>query len=235
MFAFLNQWWNLPFLVLLGLVVVFLAAQLLGIVGHATDGDADADADVDHDADGPDAEHDADHDADGDADDAGAWQGLLVFMGVGRVPFMVVWVSLFFAVGLCGLWFNSMWWEYSQGNFQWWYTAASGAGALLVGLGFTRVMSRIAGRFVDTGGKGASSKVDLCGKAGVVASPQLDHRHGEIRVRDGRGNEILVHGRLQDGEATLGHGAAVVLVDYAADTDLFWVTASPDSGVATRS
>ena len=48
--AFLNHWWNLPWLVMLGLVGVFFALQLAGLAGHASDSDADHDADLDHDA-----------------------------------------------------------------------------------------------------------------------------------------------------------------------------------------
>ena len=48
---FLNQRWNLPYLVMLGLVAVYFAVQGLGLVGRA--GDADADAAGPGDARGP--------------------------------------------------------------------------------------------------------------------------------------------------------------------------------------
>ena len=32
---FLNQWWNLPYLVMLGLVGVFFLMQAVGLVAHA--------------------------------------------------------------------------------------------------------------------------------------------------------------------------------------------------------
>src|SRR5258708_3310954 len=75
---FLNHWWNLPYLVMLGLVGVFFALQIVGFATH--DGDADADHDIDHDVD-----HDADHDA--EADHEGPLEGVFAFLGIGRVPF----------------------------------------------------------------------------------------------------------------------------------------------------
>src|SRR3982751_6811181 len=83
---FLNQWWNLPYLVMLGLVAVFFVLQDAGLVAHVAQGEHDFDADgapqldhggahdvdteVDHDID-HDLGHDASHDAaDHDGDDA---------------------------------------------------------------------------------------------------------------------------------------------------------------------
>jgi hypothetical protein len=220
--GFLNQWWNLPFLVELGLVVVFMGWQLLGLAASG------ADADVDGDADG----HDADHDGADGASDAeggdGALHGVLSFLGVGRVPFMMVWSPLFFFSGITGIFLNSLFME-NAGEYRAWFFPVASVGALLVGLGVTGAFARVAGRFVDTGGKGAASLKDLVGKMGVVASPQLDQHFGEVRVRNQRGgDEILVHGRLQDGEATLKHGAPVVLVDLDAEQGMFWVAAVPD-------
>ena len=76
---FLNQCWNLPYLVLLGLVGVFFALQGIGLL-------ADAASDVDHDVD-HEVEHEVDHHADHDGEKA---HGIAQSLGVGRVPFMVV-------------------------------------------------------------------------------------------------------------------------------------------------
>jgi len=103
---FLNHWWNLPYLVMLGLVGVFFAMQAIGIFADAAGSDHEADVDgsaeaADHDP-GPD--HQAEHDADGHGGDHP--HGLGVFLGVGRVPFMVVWLTLFIFTGFSGLFFN---------------------------------------------------------------------------------------------------------------------------------
>jgi len=54
-----------------------------------------------------------------------------------------------------------------------------------------------------------------------VASHELGPRFGEIRVRDERGNELLVHARIEEGDAPLKLGEEVVLVDYDPEKELF--------------
>jgi hypothetical protein len=97
-----------------------------------------------------------------------------------------------------------------------------------VGLIGVRFFSRLAARLVDVGGHGAVSKQELAGKIGVVASPILDARYGEIRVHDDRGNELLLHGCVRAGEAPLARGDKVVLVSYDGDKQLFWAAACPE-------
>jgi hypothetical protein len=213
--TFLNNWWNLPFLVMLGLVGVFYVLQLIGLMGH----DGDADADADHDADG-----DGDHDADGDHD--GLWHGTLAFLGVGRVPFMVIWVTFFLFAGFSGLLVNRV--IAARDGYPGWLFVVACAVALVVGTLGVRIFSRLAARFVDVGGRGSVQKHELAGKVGIVASASVDDKFGEIRVRDPHGNEMLVHGRLQPGEPPLPRGTKLVLIDYDPGKELFWVTAAPD-------
>jgi len=207
--VFLNHWWNLPFLVMLGLCGVFFVLQAIGILGAS----ADSDADVDH---APDVDADA------------AWHDPLAFLGVGRVPFMVVWVTLFLFAGFSGIFINRVLFVRAEGDYRGWWLILVSLVALLVGLAGVRIFSRLAARLVDVGGRGATAKHELTGKIGVVASPVLDSRFGEIRVRDDRGDELLLHGCLRDGEAPLARGAKVVLVSYDGDKQLFWAAACPE-------
>jgi membrane protein implicated in regulation of membrane protease activity len=207
---FLDHWWNLPFLVELGLVAVFFVLQIVGIVGHA------ADLDVDHDMDA-----DVDHDVEVEADAGLGWHDALAFFGVGRVPFMVVWVTLFLFGGLTGIFVNGYLYADAAGRYPPWGFAVSLASSLAAGLVAVRLFSRVAARLVDTGTKGASAKHELTGKIGVVASPKADAKFAEIRVHDDRGNEILVHGRLADGARELAHGTEVILLDYDSKRELF--------------
>jgi hypothetical protein len=227
--AFLNHWWNLPFLVMLGLCGAFFLLQAIGLLG----GEDNHEVDVDHDVD-VDADADAQVDGDADADAAGgggmtaAWHEVLGFLGVGRVPFMVVWVTLFLFGGFTGIFLNRVLFVRAEGHYRgWWFLFVSCA-ALAIGLLGVRLFSRLAARLVDVGGRGASTKQELAGKIGVVASPILDARHGEIRVHDDLGNELLLHGCVRAGEAPLGRGAKVVLVSYDGDRQLFWATACPE-------
>jgi Inner membrane protein YqiJ, N-terminal len=246
LFEFLNHWWNAPVLVMLGLVAAFFVLQTLGLLGgaanHEVDGgvspdtDADLDHDLDHDVD-HDVDHDTDADVDGDADAGGltaAWHEVLSFLGVGRVPFMVVWVVLFLFWGFGGLIGNRVALDHVE-RYPWWFFIVNLLVALFIGLVAVRLFSRLAARFVDVGGHGATVKHELVGKAGVVASSQVDARFGEIRVKDARGGEQLIHGRTRGDDAPLKHGARVVIVDWDDKAELFWVAAFPDGDVGDDS
>src|SRR3954466_10061182 len=93
---FLNQWWNLPYVVALGLVGVFFVLQLFGFAAHAFAGDQE----IDLDGDGV-----PDHDVDNGHNFYSAKQAFSIgaFLGVGRVPFLVVWLTLFIFAGFTGL------------------------------------------------------------------------------------------------------------------------------------
>jgi hypothetical protein len=233
-FGFLNHWWNLPYMVMLGLVAVFFVLQMVGMFGgdHDADGDVDHDGDVHHDAD---VDHDTDADHDADADHAFGWQGALSYFGVGRVPLMVVWVTFCIFAGFTGIFVNSSIFVHHAGDFPTWGFGASSGASLGAGLVAVRLFSRAAARFVDVGGHGATKKHELSGKSGIVASRLLDQQFGEVRVKDARGNELLLHGRLHGAERALERGEKVVLVDYDQDRELFWVTKSPEEEERRRS
>jgi hypothetical protein len=230
-------------MVMLGLVAVFFVLQMVGMFGGAGDHDADVDGDVDADVDHVDidADHsvDADHDADVDHEVGGGgalgWHAALSFFGVGRVPLMVVWVTFCIFAGFTGVFVNSSIFVHHAGDYPAWGFGASSAASLGVGLVAVRLFSRAAARFVDVGGHGATKKHELSGKSGIVASRQLDQEFGEVRVKDARGNELLLHGRLHGAERALERGEKVVLVDYDQDRELFWVTKSPEEEERRRS
>lgn len=229
---FLNQWWNLPFLVMLGLVGVFFALQAFGLAAHAgsseheldLDGDGVPDHDLDHDAD-LDAAQDADgdHDAEHDGEPSGG-HGLADFLGVGRVPFMAVWLTLFIFSGFGGILLNRIA-QVKLGGYPAWFFPLSLLGSLGLGATAVRLLARQLQKLVDLGARGAAPKRRLAGQPGVVASPQLDAAFGEVRVRDDKGNELIVHGRLAAGERALKQGDEVVLVELEQDSGLFTVAA----------
>ena len=88
--SFLNHWWNLPSLVMLGSCAAFRLLQAVGLLGAGDDHELDLEA---HDALEADAEHDVeldhdvDQDLDADSDQGSLWQEALGFLGAGRVPF----------------------------------------------------------------------------------------------------------------------------------------------------
>ena len=218
---FLNRWWNLPYLVMLGLVAVFFALQAVGFAAHATGSEHDADlshvdTDGDHDVDA-----DADHDADPDADDG---HGIASFLGLGRVPFMVVWLTLFIFTGFSGIFVNRVL-QVRAGEYRPWFFPLSLLVSLGAGLVSVRFAAKGVAKLVDTGGRGAAARRELSGCVGVVASPVLDGQFGEIRVRDWQGNELIVHGRLGAGDGPLKQGDRVVLLELENESGLFHVAA----------
>jgi len=225
---FLNHWWNLPSLVMLGLVGVFFGLQLFGFAaGH--DGDADAEGGPDHDV-----EHDLEHDLDGDADHDGeadhgadqssgsALHGLAAFLGVGRVPFLVVWLTLFIFAGFTGLFVNRVLFVKAGGAYPFWGFPLSMLASLLVGAVATRMAAKQVAKLVDVGGKGSSRRRELEGRWGVVASPRCDAEFGEVRVKGENGQELLVHGKLSEGPA-LQQGEKVLLVEFDPKTELYLI------------
>ena len=206
---FLNHWWNLPYEVMLGLVGVFFVLQMVGFAGHGGDADADVDHDLDHDVD-HDVDHDADHDHEG---------GVFAFLGLGHVPFMVVWMTLFVFTGFAGLIFNRL--LIDDGRYPALLFVPSLLAALACGMVVTRFTARAVGKLVDTGGKGAIKRRELEGQAGVVASATVDAEFGEVRVRDGRGQELIVHGRVQPGGRSLVQGERVLLLEFDPSSELY--------------
>ena len=236
MFAFLNHWSNAPFLVMLGLVAVIVFLQAAGLVGLVAEGggdhevnvDADHDVDLNHDADA-DADADADGDSDADSDGhADGWHAALSYFGVGRVPLMVLAVTWLLFTGFSGIFFNSLAFVRFEGSFSYpgWVLPVTYGSSLAVGLVAMRFFSRILGRIFDLGTRGATAKHELAGRIGVVASPELGPKFGEIRVRDERGNELLVHARIETGEEPLRLGEEVILVDYDTESEMFLATSS---------
>lgn len=200
---FLNHWWNLPFLVMLGLVAAYFGLQTLGIFEGGADHEADVPAE--HDAD-VEADHDLDHDIDG--------AGLAGWFGLGRVPMMVIWLRLFIFMGFGGLFFNRVLFVKSGGHYPWWYFPISTLSSLAVGAAATRASARLVSKLVDVGGRGATARRERPGSIGVVASARVDEGFGEVRVRDGRGNALIVHARVESRAAHPRQGEQVVLVDY---------------------
>jgi len=211
--SFLNRWWNLPYLVMLGLVAVFFTLQALGFALHeGSELDHDHDFDQDHDL-------DHDQDCDHDAEDDGHW-----LLGGARVPFMVVWLTLFIFAGFSGIFVNRVL-QQKSGGYKPWFFAVSVAVSLAVGVLAVRFVARQVARLVDVGGRGAARRHELEGSIGVVASAELDHGFGEVRVKDGRGNELIVHGHLAKDEPAMRRGARVVLVRLDEGSGLFEVAA----------
>jgi membrane protein implicated in regulation of membrane protease activity len=143
---------------------------------------------------------------------------------------MVVWGTLFIFTGFAGIFFNRVAFVRLGDRYPGWMFGLSLLFSLVVGLASTRLAARLAGKLVDTGGRGSSRKHELVGSMGVVASAWADERFGEVRVCDRAGNEMIVHAHLPGGAVALSRGASVVLIDYQDGQELFLVTPSGIDG-----
>jgi hypothetical protein len=225
---FVTAWANAPFAIAAGLAAIFALLQmtgLLGILAGGGDADQDADGGVDHDAgDSCDHDADADHDADGDADDAGA-RGLgsmaLSGLGLGRIPFSIIWQTYALAFAMAGYATNI---RYLGGDeppplvtLAW-----SVPIGLVVGYLVVAFLARMLGPIFSSKEQEATSRANLVGQIGVVISSRVDHDFGEVRIRDKTGHDVRVICKLpKERAAAVKEHASVVVVDCDDRGDLF--------------
>lgn len=238
----LLTWANLPFTAALGIVLVFAALQVTGVLGllageGEADGDADADvdaeadvgldahvdgggdhdveSDVDHDVAG---EHDADHDADGHGQRGFS---ILGSVGVGRLPTSIVWQTFAMSFGMLGVVANSIVWM-TTGVLPVGALAISLPAGFFGGYALTALIARTLARVVKPPQE-APGRRDLVGLTGVVVSGQIDEQFGEVRVKASHGEFVQVPCRLLPGERPVGHHENVVIVNYDKATDRLYV------------
>lgn len=236
--ASLLTWANVPFVVALGVAVVFVLLQVSGLLGifagggdHDGDADHEADAGADHEADGGDGDGDADadHDADGGDDaDAEHEQGgsagkeFLAGMGVGTMPLSIVWQAFAVCFALGGITTNAIYFSLT-GALPTSALAISAPVALVFAYLATRLVSRLFGRLAPAGGKTSTSRKDLVGKAGVVISSKVSAEFGEVRVTDATGIVHRIICRVPPDEDPIPEGREVVFVEYDREKDVLFV------------
>ncbi len=224
-----NVWFTAP------LVIVFLFALFRLATGAMDFGDADVDADVDADIDidadmdididadvdidadmDIDADVDADIDADVDADvdaDTGAhapsFGDVFGFLNVGRVPLMVVLMSLFGTWGITGLIANALLNIPEKPEWVW----ISCAIAFFFCIVCTRYISLGLSKLFPESER-AISDIHLLGLSGRVISGQITTTFGTARVQVPDGPELTVSCRAKSDETTPVKGDTVILVNY---------------------
>ena len=221
-----NVWFTAP------LVIVFLFALFRLAMGAMDFGDADVDADVDADIDidadvdididadvdidadmDIDADVDADIDADVDAADAGAhtpsFGDVFGFLNVGRVPLMIVLMSLFGTWGITGLIANTLLNVPEKPDWVW----ISCVIAFFFCFVCTRYISIGLSKLFPESER-AISDIHLLGLSGRVISGQITTTFGTARVQVPDGPELTVSCRAKSDEAPPVKGDTVILVNY---------------------
>jgi len=164
--SYLFAWANAPFTVAAGIAIVFAllsASGVLGLLAGGGDSDGDTDHEVDHDvdADGGDADadgHDADHDADGDDGDdgddnesEGRGFGAIAFgpLGVGKIPFSIIWQTYALVFAVIGLAVNQRF-AATDGSVPMRALMFSGPIALAAGYGAVAALARFLGPMLSS-------------------------------------------------------------------------------------
>ncbi|MEP7122616.1 MAG: hypothetical protein ABJE95_16960 [Byssovorax sp.] len=239
----LLAWANVPFTAVLAIAVLFALIQMSGLLGllaggdHDGDADHDVDAAHDHDVDAhadhdTDADHDHDHDADQDNEQT-AGQGLLVGLGVGKVPLSIIWQTYAVAFGLAGIIGNTIYLSYARSlppiTLVW--TVPIG---LVFGYFVTRRLGRVLARVASDPRHEATTRKELVGHTGVVISSKISSEFGEVRLMDKTGHVLRIICRTRDGEPTIAEGREVVIVEHEKDGDHLFVApldeGAPPSG-----
>jgi membrane protein implicated in regulation of membrane protease activity len=234
-------WANVPYLVALGIAVLFALLQASGLLGllaggdqdadadHEADVDADADADADTDADA-DGDHDAEHEGDADhAHEGSPVHAFFVDLGVGRVPMSILWQTFAASFGFAGLALNILFRPKDSGALP-----SSLAWTLPISLVFgyliTRTLSRTLARVLADPKQEATSRKQLVGHTGVVISSKVSPEFGEVRVHDKTGHVLRIICRMREGERPILEGREVVIVEHDAARDWLLVAPLDDDG-----
>jgi len=212
-----NVWFTAP------LAIVFLLALVRLATGAMDFGDVDTDVDMEADLD-IDADIDADADVDADIDtgtQSPSFGDVFGFLNVGRVPLMIVLMSLFVTWGIFGLIANALL-NIPENPHRVWISCII---ALLCCFLGTRYISIALSRLFPESEK-AIRDIQLLGLRGRVISGQITTTFGTARVRVPDGPELTVSCRAEPDEATPVKGDTVVLINYDQTKRIFDVRKS---------
>lgn len=216
---------NLPFTVLLILVVVYWLLVIVGAVGGPS-ADADlevgADAHIDHDVDIDTMHHHVEghHGAHGDAEAPSWWHGALKFVNLGDVPAMVVLSVLILSMWVFSIVANAYW----TGD-----SALLKAAALAANFFVSAVVTRYATmplkpifRILN---KQYDESVKIVGQHCKIVTSEATADFGQAEISTG-GSPLLIHVRTLN-DAVLRRGDVAVVVREDGDRRIFFITANP--------
>ncbi len=208
-----NVWFTAP------LAIVFLLALFRLATGAMDFGDVDADVDMD-----ADINADADVDADMDADtgtQGTSFGDVFGFLNVGRVPLMIVLMSLFVTWGIFGLIANALL-NIPETPNRVWISCIIAFFCCFLG---TRYISIALSKLFPESEK-AISDVQLLGLRGRVISGQITTTFGTARVQVPDGPELTVSCRVEPDGVTPVKGDTVILINYDRSKRIFDVKKS---------
>jgi membrane protein implicated in regulation of membrane protease activity len=208
-------WHNLLFYLPLLLGIILVLGAAMGVADFA--GDIDVDMDIDADAD---MDLDADADADGDADSdggIGAVRGLLMLLGVGRVPLSILMMVALLVFGGVGISAKMMLLP-STGVLA--ATGVAAAIAFVSMLVLSGVSARGIAKLVPSTETYARSGDALIGSV-ARAHLRIDTGFGLAQVTDDTGTLFEI--RCRSYGARIAKGSEVLITEYDAESDVFTV------------
>ncbi|MBN2294987.1 MAG: DUF1449 family protein [Pirellulales bacterium] len=219
---------NLPYTVMLALVVLYWLLYIVGAVsedaldfmGLDFDADVDVDADIDADID-IDADVDADVDADMDADmgHAGSAHPLAAFLHffhVGDVP-----VILILSVLVVFMWMASMITTHFLGIQLFWVALAMSPAILVVGLIATKAVILPFAPYLKNLLKQEGDKVEVIGKTCTIVSLEATEKFGQAEMKI-EGAPLLLNVKTREG-VTLHKGDEGVVFDHDKETNTYLI------------
>ena len=216
-----NVWFTAPIAIVFLLALFRLATGAMDFGDVDTDVDMDADIDIDTDVD---LDVDADVDADMDVHTSAhgsAFGDMFGFLNVGRVPLMIVLMSLFVTWGISGLIANAFL-NIPENPHRVWISCIIAFFCCFLG---TRYISIGLSKLFPESEK-AISDIHLLGLSGRVISGQITTTFGTARVRVPDGPELTVSCRAEPDEATPVKGDTIILINYDRTKRIFDVKKS---------
>lgn len=208
-----NVWFTAP------LAIVFLLALFRLVTGAMDFGDVDADVDMDANLD---ADADVDTDMDTDTGSQGTSFGdVFGFLNVGRVPLMIVPMSLFVTWGIFGLIANALL-NIPETPNRVWISCIIAFFCCFLG---TRYISVALSKLFPESEK-AISDFQLLGLRGRVISGQITTTFGTARVQVPDGPKLTVSCRVEPDGITPVKGDTVILINYDRTKRIFDVEKS---------
>jgi len=227
-FAEFVTWYNVLFSAPLVFVFLFAILQLIGVGfelgGSEPDVDVDVDVDVEPDIDlDVDADVDVDVDADAEADVGGP--GLIAstlgFLNVGKVPCMVILMTLFASWGIVGLICNSI---IPVKEVHFLISISLGAAFILSILSTRYIAAGIARIFPES--DRPTSYSSLIGHSARITSGRVTSTFGRAIVQAPDGSRLNISCRVKEGAEELVQEDEVLLMNYDRDTRTFEVAKS---------
>ncbi len=200
--------YNLPFTLAL---LAFLCLSFVQMIG--LDQDPDTDLDLDFATDGS---------PDWTINNLVGITQIPQFLGMGRIPFTMIFLLWLLGFGLTG-WLGNSLLLTTFSSYPEWGILAVLAVAIITASWFTAGMARLMGHAVPAFTSTATSVQTLVCRQGWVSSQHVDENYGQVKVRDTAGTLHTVFAVIDPGHLPIVHNTKVFLVEYNSAQKLFIV------------